>query len=93
MPEWLPLSGNFSLFRFPCFLYLVPAENNMVSFIVFCEDFQARGEIITVPACDDIIGSCPRKQKSLQDDKETSPTYDVTEKTVIKIKKGRGGKR
>lgn len=65
----------------------------MVSFIVFYEDFQARGEITTVPACDDIIGSCLRKQKSLQDDKETSPTYDVTKKTVIKIKKGSGGER
>lgn len=41
--------------------------------------------------CDDIIGSCPRQQKSLQDDKETSPTYDVTEKTVVEIKKGKGG--
>lgn len=49
------------------------------------------GEIITVPACDDIIGSCPRKQKSLQDAEETSPTYDVTEKTVVEIKKRREG--
>lgn len=51
----------------------------------------SEGGDYSVPACDDIIGSCPGKQKSLQGDKETSPTYDVTEKTVVEIKKERGG--